>query len=216
MDYTLDVTRYPAEAGTRKPLETKIKVRDKLHVLLGFTLIESLVVFAVVGILSGIMFSRFHGSEQSAQLDFDADTFLGSLYEVRAWSLAGQRTAGIRPHGGYGVEVPLCATPPCQYTVFADTYPPVSVSPNPPTAPNYAYDPGQDEVVAVRVFSKSVTVASVAPTSPSTIVFSIPTGSVYINGAQTASEFLVELQHITNQAKRRVRVDRATGRMNFE
>lgn len=214
MRIMLEIIGNSLEAGSRKRFETKTEVRDKLQVFLGFTLVESLVVFAVIGILSGIMFSSFRSKNQSVQLDFDADTFLGALYEARTLALAGQRSGGSRPNGGYGIQIASCVTPPCSYILFADTYPAL------PTASDHTYTESGgvplDTVVRTFKTSKEIQVSAVVPSSPAVITFGIPNGTIYINGAQTSSELLVTFQSLVSATDRAIRVNRQTGRMNFE
>ncbi len=177
----------------------------------GFTLVESLIVFAVVGILSGIMFTKFQYTEQSAQLDFDTDTLVGSLYEARAFSLAGQRVGPTRPNGGYGVRMETCANPPCSYFLFADTDP---AQPNPS---DHMYTAGgSDAIVKTVPLSSKVIVNSITPSNPTSITFSIPNGTVYVNGTLAINDVIIELRHVGSGSTKQVSINPSSGRINIE
>jgi len=210
MCYELRDTCYPAEAGSSKHHGIKTEAR-KVRKLCGFTLVESLVVFAIIGILSGIMFTRFQYTEQNAQLDYETDSMLGVLYEARALSLAGQRVGASRPNGGYGVRLETCAAPPCSYALFADTDPA-----QPHQSDHMFTEGGSDAVIKTVSLSARVTIDSLTPSNPTSVAFSIPESVVYVNGQSATNDVVIQLRHVDSNATRRIRVNPLSGRMNIE
>lgn len=82
-----------------------------------FTLIEILVVISIIGLLGGIFWANYQGSERHSQLTSARDTFLQNLRLAQSNALAGTELDGTIPSGGWGLRIDASST---TYVVFAD------------------------------------------------------------------------------------------------
>ncbi len=71
----------------------------------GFSLIEMLVVIAMIGILSVLVFADFRGQGQNTLFKYTSEDVLGAAIQVREFSKSGKILSTINqvPLGGYGI-----------------------------------------------------------------------------------------------------------------
>ncbi len=84
------------------------------HMIRAFTLIELIVVVAIVGLISGLFLAHYHSGEQVSDLQTYTQKIVSILKQAQSWALTGQETNGLRP--GYGIYFSDSQT----YFLFAD------------------------------------------------------------------------------------------------
>lgn len=91
----------------------------------GFTLVEMIVVIAILAMLSVLVVANFRNSEKINAVRLGAEQFVGALREAQNYAMAQKRigdppTSEV-PAGGFGVSVRKLQPPFVNYTLFADT-----------------------------------------------------------------------------------------------
>jgi prepilin-type N-terminal cleavage/methylation domain-containing protein len=81
-----------------------------------FTLIEVLVVISIIGLLGGIFWANYQGSERHSQLGSARDTFLQNLRLAQTNTLIGTELEGAIP-AGWGLHISASSS---SYIIFAD------------------------------------------------------------------------------------------------
>ncbi len=172
----------------------------------GFTILELVVVLGIMGFLIAFSVIQFKGFTRTRTLDALADRTAFSIRRVQVRTLAGERTNGSRPPGGYGVVFTSC-TALCSYTVFADAHPGAN--------PNHIYDPDMgsgpfDPIVTQELLPPTVQI-SVNPSPVATMVFAPPQGIAFVNGGTTVDQVTIRIQQTSGSDHRDILVDRRSG-----
>lgn len=89
----------------------------------GFTLVEMLVVIAILAMLSAMVVVNFRETEKQNAVRLGTEQFVGALREAQNYALAQKRVGNPSavPAGGFGVHVKKMQPPFVNYTLFADT-----------------------------------------------------------------------------------------------
>ncbi len=85
-----------------------------------FTLIESLVVTAIILILSLIVFSNYSSSNRQLLLQRAADKLSQDIKKIQEMAMAATEVNGEIPQGGYGLYFRKVPAPQTSYVLFAD------------------------------------------------------------------------------------------------
>ncbi len=150
----------------------------------GFTLLELVVVMAIVLLLTVLIFPAFRLGEKNFSLENATAKLSRDLRRAEDMALSAKQFQGIVPRGGYGIYVNAATN---SYILFADCD---DSTPNPsnPT-PDHLYNPGSNncggfpEIVETINLGNYLLVSSLAPSSPLHIVFTAPRPLVTLSGA---------------------------------
>jgi prepilin-type N-terminal cleavage/methylation domain-containing protein len=181
----------------------------------GFTLVELLVVIAVMGILFLIAIANFSGAEGRNNLKMDAERLAGAFREAQNYAIAQQRVevpAGSGnltvPANGFGVEINFDFLGRAnKYLIFADTNDPAGFS-------------AEDEIIRIDQLSSgiaydTITTATGGNLRQVTVAFRPPRGeAVFYSGSNILIEdyLVISLRESkTGGAVRSVRIDNNTG-----
>jgi prepilin-type N-terminal cleavage/methylation domain-containing protein len=140
----------------------------------GFTLIETVVVMAVVSILSIVMIANYQGSQKQQSVQRAAHQLAGDIRRAQNMAMASTEQGGIIPDG-YGIYIIKNSN---SYILFADTN------------NNQKRNGTGDEDIESIIFSSGVEVFNVLPLpSPHVdIFFEPPDPTTYINGDSSAGK----------------------------
>ena len=179
-----------------------------------FTIIELLVSAAIIITITLLVVFNLKGINQKSTLEFEAEKLSSLLRRAHINTLIGLTDAGIRPPGGYGVQITQCAAGSCSYILFADKC-------ADPCVLDYQYDGGPPVGVDVliqqlEILGDNVFVSLVQPVGPLNIVFAPPSGQVYINGATTPVSATTTLRFTGSGYVKELIVDQHTGRINIQ
>lgn len=148
-----------------------IKTNIKFEAQSGFTLMELLVVFSIMAILTALFLVNFRASGDQSKIGLIAHNMASDIRSSQSKTLGAVKYEGSVPEGGWGIHIEEGKS---QYTVFADI------------DGDAAYDaPG--ETSAVKKFDDTVTVLSIDQAGTVDIVFEPPDPTTYINGTSTGS-----------------------------
>ena len=85
---------------------------------LGFTLIEMLVVLAVIGIITGVVLTNYRKGEKQYELQMAKQKIISEIRRVENMSLGAVEFKGEVPKGGFGISFDKDAS--SYYYIFAD------------------------------------------------------------------------------------------------
>ncbi|MBF0319839.1 MAG: type II secretion system protein [Nitrospirae bacterium] len=75
--------------------ELNVKARVALSGTRGVTLIELVVVIAIIGVLAGLMVSYFGGMRQKMKIEGDVRQFYSTLMDLRSMAMAAKKSYGV-------------------------------------------------------------------------------------------------------------------------
>lgn len=147
-----------------EPFPAPRALKDRTPAPRGFTLVEMVVVLAIIVVITGIVITGQSGYNQSLVLTDTAYTVAFSVREAQSLGL-GSRSAGGVTNAGYGVRF----TRSDSYTIFADTAGPTSL--DEAWCPrgtgiearpgNCRYNPAVDTVVETYSFDRGFTISRI-------------------------------------------------------
>ena len=138
---------------------------------LGFTLAELLVSISIFIMITTIVLADFKSNSRSQQVKFNAQDLSSVIRKAQFMSQFGRTTehnGNVVPIGGYGVYITQCATPPCEYLIFADY------------DGELDYDIGEEVAGETYTFPPTIIVPTVTQ-SPLSLVFKPPRPLVCVN-----------------------------------
>ncbi|MBZ9572490.1 prepilin-type N-terminal cleavage/methylation domain-containing protein [Patescibacteria group bacterium] len=130
-------------------MRKELKNKNKKHLPLGFTLVEIIVVIAIIIILSTMIFANYRSGEQQLALQRATSKLTQDIRRAQEMAMSSKEyQLGQIPEGGYGVYIEPLPNPPYEreYTLFADIYEPTS----------HRYNPGNDYLVEQIEVEKGV------------------------------------------------------------
>lgn len=158
--------------------------RPVARVVRGFTIVELIVAMAIMVTLALVVITNFRVGEKIANMAGATDDLMQSLRNAQAMALSGQKFSGVTP-GGFGIYMQTTAGNNARYVKYADS------------DSNHAYTgvgealPNGSVTFPTGVYLQSVTPAGGALD----IFFSITTGTIYVNGAQSVTDAQVIVAH---------------------
>lgn len=190
----------------------------------GFTLVELIVVIAIIGILMVIAVANFRGAEGRSNLRNEAESTAGIIRQAKNYAISQKRVEDpdnlgntIVPDGGYGVHYDLSENN--KYIIFA----------NVGSGTSGRYEEGDDIVVEEGEMLPNVYLDKImynlasAPEGFIDILFIPPSGTasfiVYTTGthpAQYENTAELKLRHSENDGEETVTVYEATGAVEIE
>lgn len=142
----------------------------------GYTLVELLMVVAIISIMSAVSFSGYGTSRKSAVLRQEAQKMVLDLRRAQNMAMnVSQLSSSEIPSGGYGIRFDLSS--PDTYLIYADT-------------DNSGTYGGAGETFAVRTLGSSVVISGISiginlgslnPDSPADVNFIPPDPKIKIN-----------------------------------
>ena len=139
----------------------------------GMTIIELLIVVAIIAILLGISFWGYHKRGEELSLRRVAYQMMSDIEKTREMAMSARKlSSGDRPEGGYGLNLDTAS--PGQYVIFADLG----------TSPDKTYNGSSEAVETISLGTKIVIQGIKIGSSPKNvvnIVFIPPSPDVYIN-----------------------------------
>jgi len=149
---------------------------------LGFTLIEMLVVLAVIGIITGIVLINYRKGEKQYELQMAKQKIISEIRRVQNMSLGAVEFKGEVPKGGFGIS--FDKDTPSYYYIFADK------------DGEKDYDGGNELVRKVNLPSK-IEISSLSENGGDVlyldIVFLPPDPKTYVNAGE--NEGIITIKH---------------------
>jgi len=147
----------------------------------GFTLIELIVVIAIIGLMTALMLSNYRSGDQRLALQRSASKLSQDLRRAQEMATSAREFQGQVPSGGYGIYFDQLH--PDRYVLFADL------------DGGLDYDAGEDgEDVETLKFEKNININSLSPGSPLTIVFSPPDPTVNFNPEDSSASIILGIR----------------------
>jgi prepilin-type N-terminal cleavage/methylation domain-containing protein len=140
----------------------------------GFTLVETIVVIAVVSILSIVMMANYQGSQKQQSVQRAAHQLAGDIRRAQNMAMASTEQGGVIPDG-YGIYIIKNSN---SYILFADTN------------NNQSRNGTGDEDIELINFISGVEVFNISPPPAvhADIFFEPPDPTTYINGNSSAGK----------------------------
>lgn len=173
----------------------------------GFTLVEMLMVIAVVGTLSVLVSVQFVGTRERLALDQAEQLVSSDVRQVIGWATLGRRDQGVAPEG-YGVRfMPQTSA----YELYASSNGDLGWSAGDTLIDEV--DLVDEELIQYLEFSACL---PLHPTLGGCDLFvQSPSGVLYINGAQQ-DDLTLTLLHTRSTQERVLTVHRTTGRIDAQ
>ncbi len=172
----------------------------------GFTVLELVIVAAIMVFLLSLVIINFHGAEYHTTLDSEAEKIVSVIRQAQIWALTGQTFAGQRYF--YGVNFEVCTSNNCNYYLFRDSE----------STGNKIYDVG--EVVDAGSYKMPVGlyIESVAPASGNklNVVFSAPLGQIYFNNSEANETATIVLKSSKFSGQKTIQINRFSGQINIQ
>ncbi|GEM_PF-4866730 len=204
--------RSPAKGLAKTGQNVKRKINAKQA---GFTLVEMLVIIAIIGLLAVIAVANFSGAESRNNLMMEAERFSGTFREAKNYAISQKRVEDpvsgllVVPDGGFGVWISLDSPLPAgEYLIFGN----IDTSDD--------YGPGdwkRFEEFLPDVELESIVSAEGEDLSSAVIItmFSPPSGNAYfaVDGAEYETDYIAYnlKEEGTDGAERCVVVHNRTG-----
>ncbi len=184
----------------------------------GFSIVELMIVVAIVGILGTLTAVQFSGTGQVSQVRDAARLVTADLQRAQSWAQTGKTCCSSVVPNGYGVIFDHNQDTYILYAEFSGnkqydlSSSDVAVS---------TIDLGTSELLIRSAFGSGGTADSIlfqtcAPlsaTSTCEVFFSYPSGVVYTNGAQTTN-FSLTIAHTQRSISSSVSVNVTSGKIN--
>ncbi len=163
-----------------------------------FTLIELIIVVAIVGLISGLFLAHYRSGERVSDLQTYTQKIVSILKQAQSWALTGQETNGLRP--GYGVYFSDSQT----YFLFADL------------DDNYQYNVPGDAIIQSFTLPSHLTVDNInGGSSPKSFLFQPPLGAFYLNGLLNTSDNTITIKQTALNRTLVIHVQGAAGQIDI-
>jgi len=168
---------------------------------------ELIVVGGIVVIISVMFLVNFRGTENKFALENEAEKIASILRQAQMLTLIGQTSGGDRHN--YGVHISTCTSGSCPYYLFGDEK----------EAGNKTYDADEEDNGGFgHNILKGVYVSSVAPGAGTDldVVFEVPLGTIYFNGAAVGETATITLEHALFDGIKNIIINRSSGQIEIE
>ena len=152
----------------------------------GFTMIELLIVMAIIGIVATIVLPSYNKARNSKDLHLGREQISSDIRMAQNYSFNILKFDGAFPEGGYGIHFDIGN--PKKYIIFADKGP----------SPNQTYDAGEkfQELELPRSVKISSLKVDGSDANPIDIVFKPPYGKVFIwSGGSFYTKLEIEIKN---------------------
>lgn len=172
-------------------------LRFSKKILTGFTLIELMVVLAIIIGLAGIVLANYRGGERQSALLRSTHRLAQDLRWVEEMAIASQKTPPefgeeVFPRGGYGIYFKIDPQTPKGYRIilFADCDGEGDYDDLPIATTCAGSAPGtgksRDETIKTLTLEEGVVIKTLFPSSPLSITFKPPDPEIFISGGNLA------------------------------
>jgi len=144
---------------------------------LGFTLIELIVVMAIVSSIAALVLAHYRSGEQVSDLQTYSQKIANVLKQAQSLALSGEEIAGGRPNG-YGVYFPDAST----YILFADTN------------GNNNWN-STDSTIQSFTLPERLIIDTISGSLPASFLFRAPFAEFYLNGSRDTSNNTIVIKH---------------------
>ncbi|MEW6610900.1 MAG: prepilin-type N-terminal cleavage/methylation domain-containing protein [Patescibacteria group bacterium] len=173
----------------------------------GFTIMEMIVTIGIFAMMTLLYTANFKGFQFGLAVESNADQLVSSLRQAQLWALTGELVGGSRPDGGYGVTLTSpCTSGVCTFTVFGDTCSPTL----------HQYDNGCDTVIRTEKLNSQVSVTSVTPSSPLTVISTFPTSESYVNATKGQSATITLTHRAQTEKVKTISFDGVSGQITIQ
>jgi len=154
----------------------------------GFTLIEMMVVFLIILILTAISIPIYQGSKKELALQRATNKLAGDIRRAQEMAMAAKEFRGTIPKGGYGIHFNLdLDLRTSYYILFADDDEDRSLSP-------------EEKVEKIEIEPR-VEITGLFPLSPLDITFIPPDPTTLINGGADPATIVLQIDNSTTSVK---------------
>lgn len=172
----------------------------------GFTVLELMVVAAIMAMLLTMIIANFHGFEHRTTLDSEAEKIVSVIRQAQVWSLSGQ-TVGTDRYS-YGVNFSVCTNNNCNFYLFKDQE----------NGGNKVYDIGEAIDGGSYKMPAGVYIESVTPNSSNklNVIFSAPLGQAYFNNSEANETASIVLKSTRFSGQKIIQINSISGQINIQ
>ncbi len=174
----------------------------------GFTVLELMMVSAIMAALLALFLANFHGFENRTTLESEADKLVSVLKQAQILSLTGQTVGSTRYN--YGVHLAECPSGSCRYILFVDL-----------NNDNYyesgeEYNQGSFEMPAGVFIKNNNLIVGSSGVSALDIIFEAPSGNIFFNDSQADETAQIILTHAYFNGSKTITLNRVSGQINAQ
>lgn len=185
------------------------KYSKYLKLQIGFTILELVVVMAIIVILIVLFLTNFRGFENKSALEGEADKISSVLKQAQVLSLTGQLAGSPPTRYSYGVRISECTSGSCTYILFGDF------------DDDKLYTLGEENIggqihnMLKGVYINPGSLQLGGSVTDLDIVFEPPLADVYFNGLQSFETATIILDHTIYNGQKTITINQISGQINI-